>query len=311
VGPQIGLIANVGVGVANSGINAAVGNLSNSVATASQASQFGNVVPSTVNGPLTVGNQGVATNSSDGDACVCTGSATATGNVSTSTLSQDLVIGVDDGLSVVPMDGVILNAGFGLANSGVNLALGNISTNSATAGQVTTLAVGAPDSLGPQTFVNGGGAENASAGAGKVGTGNAKADGNIASSELAQGVTVDGAGAFALVNGGIGNVGAGIANAGVNAGIGNASTNTATLEQGAEGMGTVANQGLASNRSEGVGGVGDPNCDVPGETTPGTPGQATLPKTGGPLEVEAAVGLLLLLAGFSVRRFAATLAPRA
>jgi hypothetical protein len=250
-------------------------------------------------------------NVSDGDACVCTGNATATGNVSTSTLDQDLDLGVDDGLSVVPMTGVILNAGFGLANSGVNLAIGNLSNNTALHEQAASLDPAAPTVLvGPQTIANGGGAANSSAGTGKVGTGNARADGNISTSDLTQEVDVDGAGAFALVNGEIGNVGLGVANAGVNAGIGNASTNDARVRQTATGSGTVANQGVASNRSDGFGGVGDPNCDVPGET-PGAPGVPSLPKTGGPLEIEATVGLMLVLAGFATKRFGTRLARRA
>jgi hypothetical protein len=313
VGPQLGLIANVGIGVANSGINGSVGNLSNNQATTTQTSTFDPNGDLTVFGPVTVGSSGgVATNASDGDSCVCTGNAVATGNVSTSTLSQDLVIGVDDGLSVVPMTGTILNAGFGLANSGVNAAIGNVSQNRAVATQTATLdpTVASP-LFGPQTIVNGGGSENASAGTGKVGTGNAKADGNISTSDLTQAVNVDGAGAFALVNGGIGNVGLGVANAGVNLGVGNASRNDAALTQSAIGAGTVANQGKASNRSDGFGGVGDPNCDIPGEETPGTPGVPSLPKTGGPLEIEAAIGLMLLLAGFGFRRVGKAAAERA
>jgi hypothetical protein len=49
---------------------------------------------------------------------------------------------------------------------------------------------------------------------------------------------------------------------------------------------------------------------VPGETplaTPTTPGVGSLPRTGGPLEVEAALGLMLLLAGFGLRRRSAAL----
>jgi hypothetical protein len=312
VGPQFGAIVNVGVGVANSGVNLAVGNLSNSsVIVNAQGASFNPGSSTTVLGPLTVGNNGSATNTSDGDACVCTGDAVATGNVSTSTLDQDLTVGVDDGLSVVPMTGLILNAGFGLANSGVNLAIGNISQNSAQATQSAQLDDNAPTLLvGPQTFVDGGGADNASAGTGKVGTGNAKADGNISTSDLTQKVDVDGAGAFALVNGGIGNIGLGVANAGVNAGIGNASRNSARLDQDAVGSGTVTSQGRASNSSDGFGGVGDPNCDVPGET-PGAPGVPSLPKTGGPLEFEAALGLMLLLAGFAFERLSRRVEPTA
>ena len=37
----------------------------------------------------------------------------------------------------------------------------------------------------------------------------------------------------------------------------------------------------------------------------------TLPKTGGPLEIEAAIGVMLLMAGFGFRRFSKTAAKRA
>ncbi|MDQ2649035.1 MAG: hypothetical protein M3Z03_05735 [Actinomycetota bacterium] len=315
VGPQIGFVANVGVGVANSGVNASVGNLSsNSAFLGADAPQTAEAAPAgdlTVVGPLTVGNNGEASNTSDGFACTCTGNAVASGNVSTTSLNQYLDIGVDDGLSVVPTTGVILNAGFGVANSGVNLAVGNISGNVATTDQLATLDPGAPDPLvGPQTVVNSGGAKNASNGTGKVGTGNANGAGNISTSDLTQAIAVDGAGAFASVNGGITNVGAGVANSGINLGVGNASTNVADLDQTANGVGTVSNNGEASNSSDGFGGVGDPNCEdkVPTPTppaanpTPDKPGIQSLPKTGGPLEVEAALGLMLLLAGFGFRR---------
>ncbi|MDQ2649038.1 MAG: hypothetical protein M3Z03_05750 [Actinomycetota bacterium] len=314
IGPQLGVVTNVGVGVANSGVNGAFGNASNNTANSEQASTFTTPDPLSVFGPVTAGNTGATTNTSDGDACVCTGDAVATGNVSTSTLSQDLHIGVDDGLSVVPMTGIILNAGFGLANSGVNGAVGNLSQNLATSTQTATLDPTVTSPLvGPQTIVNGGGADNASNGTGKVGTGDARADGNLSTSDLVQGVSVDGAGAFAQVNGGIGNVGAAVANSGVNAGIGNASSNIADLDQTATGSGTVSNQGRASNASDGFGGVGDPDCEVPGDqvATPDEPGVPTLPKTGGPVQVEAALALMMLLAGFTFRRLSQAAAARA
>ena len=270
------------MGIANSGVNAAVGNLSsNSAFLGSDPGGQNATVTATdfnVIGPLTVGNNGEASNTSDGFACICTGNAVASGNVSTTTLNQYLDIGVDDGLSVVPTTGVILNAGFGLANSGVNLSIGNISGNLATTDQTAELTpTGGSTLIGPQTTVNGGGAKNASNGTGKVGTGNANAAGNISTSDLTQAIGVDGAGAFAVVNGGIANIGAGIANSGINAGIGNASTNVADLDQAASGTGTVANNGEASNASDGKGGVGDPNCDdVAAPTLVGPPRRAPL-----------------------------------
>ena len=316
VGPQTGAIVNTGVGVANSGVNGAIGNASTSTATAGQSAEFAPDGDLTVNGPIvSVGNSGEASNTSDGAACVCTGNATASGNTSSSSLLQDMDLSVDNGVSVITTTGLILNSGFGLANSGVNLAIGNLSTNTATATQLLGLsAAAAPGTLtGPQVFNNGGGADNTSAGTGKVGTGNAKADGNISTSELTQAVQADGAGTFAAIDGGIANNGNALANSGVNLGLGNRSTNTATLEQEAEGAGTVANNGRASNASDGFGGVGDPDCDdvtAPPPPADQPPGMPSLPKTGGFLEVEAAVGLMLLLAGFGLRRASRQLGHR-
>jgi LPXTG-motif cell wall-anchored protein len=180
-------------------------------------------------------------------------------------------------------------------------AVGNVSTNTATANQTADLAAGAPALLvGPQTIGAAGGATNSSDGLGEVGTGKATATGNLSESELDQTAAIDGGGAvIAPITSTIANAGLGLANAGVNLGVGNASTNTATLTQTASGVGTVFNDGEASNSSDGTGQVGDPDCDdekaPPTEQPPGAP---TLPRTGGAIETIAAVGLMLLLLGF-------------
>ena len=59
--------------------------------------------------------------------------------------------------------------------------------------------------------------------------------------------------------------------------------------------------GTADNSSDGTALIGNPDCDVPGESS-NPPGTTTLPKTGADLEAEAVVGMLLLLAGFGLRR---------
>ena len=316
VGTQAGGVLNAGIGVANSGVNAAAGNLSTNTATSTQDAEFvsnnGLIVPApVVVGPLVANNSGAATNASDGEACVCTGNAVASGNVSSTTLIQDLDTSVGSGAVVLTQAGGVLNAGLGLANSGVNAAVGNVSTNTATADQDSIINDALPLTglVGPQVAHNGGGANNVSDGKGLVGSGNATATGNLSTTNFVQAAAVDSDFAVATMAGGTTNTGLGLANSGLNLGVGNASTNTAVLDQNADGNGIVSNDGTADNASDGTAKIGDPNCDVPTPPVtpapkpgPKTPGVASLPKTGGPIEAEAAFALMLLLAGFGLRR---------
>jgi hypothetical protein len=329
VSTQVGGVANVGAAVANSGLNLAIGNASGQIsptfgpgtpntATATQTAAFESALPDpaepvTVVGPLTAANEGEATNSSDGTACVCTGNAVASGNISTTNLVQDLDTSVGTGAIVLTEAGGVLNAGLAIANTGLNAAFGNISQNLATASQANTVTTGIGDGdiVGPQTVHSGGGASNASNGTGKVGTGNATATGNLSTTNFVQAAAADSNLAVATLASGTSNTGLGLANSGLNLGVGNASTNTATLTQTADGAGIVSSVGTASNVSDGQGLVGNPDCLVPGAPgtpTPTTPGTSSLPKTGAPVEVEAAIGLMLLLAGFGLRRKSASLA---
>ena len=150
-----------------------------------------------------------------------------------------------------------------------------------------------------------GDAGNESDGTAEVGSGNAKAIGNDSDTVMTQGAVIDGDGSpvISSILGTTANAGLGIADTGDNHGTGNDSVNNATLTQVATGDGIVSNQGSARNASDGTARIGDPDCDDEVTTTtpekPTTPG---LPRTGGPLEVEAAIGLMLLLAGFGLRR---------
>jgi hypothetical protein len=274
----------------------------------------GSATTVTAAGPVVAANEAEVGNASDGTACVCTGDATASGNISTTTLSQDLDTSVGAGAIVLTEVGGVLNAGVGLANSGLNAAVGNLSQNSATALQTNTIDAGLPQTggiVGPQVVHTGGGATNASNGTGKVGTGKATATGNLSATNLTQAAAADSDFAVSILAGGTSNTGLGLANSGLNLGIGNASVNSATLTQTADGAGLVSSEGTASNVSDGSGLVGNPDCLVPGApgTPTPTPGGASLPKTGGPLEVEAALGLMLLLAGFGLRRKGAGAEP--
>jgi hypothetical protein len=319
LGTQVGGVANLGIGVANSGLNAAIGNVSTNFATASQdasvASRDATPPVVTVVGPLAANNSGQLANTSDGEAAVRTGNAVASGNVSSTSLVQDLDISVGSGVVVFTEAGGVLNAGLGLANSGLNLAVGNVSDNTASSLQTSIIDDGLVDPVvGPQIAHDGGGASNTSDGAAFVGSGNASATGNLSTTNLVQAATVDPDFAVATLAAGTTNTGLGLANSGTNVGIGNASTNTARLTQAADGAGIVSNDGTAENRSDGTATIGNPNAEAPGVPgVPGgpgatTPGASTLPKTGGPLEAEALFGLMLLLAGFGLRRKGTSLA---
>jgi hypothetical protein len=204
--------------------------------------------------------------------------------------------------------GGVLNAGLGLANSGLNLAVGNVSDNTASSLQISVIDDGLVDPVvGPQIAHDGGGASNTSDGAAFVGSGNASATGNLSTTNLVQAAAVDPDFAVATLATGVTNTGLGLANSGANVGVGNASTNVADLDQSADGTGVVSNDGTADNRSDGTATIGNPNAEPPvliGDVVapPTSPGTTSLPKTGGPLEAEALFGLMLLLAGFGLRR---------
>ena len=311
VAPEAALVVNVGVGLANTGVNSAVGNESTNTATLTQLSSINADNAGTIDGSSIASASGTASNESDGAACVCTGDANATGNIADTVMTQslDLSVGAGGGLIVTPTVGVVLNLGLGVANSGLNEAIGNHSNNTATTTQSSIIALAQGEEVdGTQIANNGGNASSSSAGTGKVGTGKASAIGNESTTGLVQGgaVGVDGgAPVVALLTGLTTNAGAGLANSGLSRGIGNESVNRATLLQDATGRGVVSNSGSAENRSDGTGVVGNPTCPVPGtptsmSTRPGSP--STLPRTGGPLEAEAAIAAMLLLSGFALRK---------
>src|SRR5438067_2132099 len=77
-----------------------------------------------------------ASNRSNGHASIATGNATGVGNMSRTDISQDAGGGAGAGLNVIAQGAGVANFGVGLANSGGNLALGNISNNLAGCGQL-------------------------------------------------------------------------------------------------------------------------------------------------------------------------------
>jgi hypothetical protein len=155
--------------------------------------------------------------------------------------------------------------------------------------------------VGPQTASTSLGGGNTSDGTAKIGTGRATAIGNDSTTTFVQAAALDSDFAVTALTGVTANAGLAQALTGDNAATGNDSVNDADLFQSAEGAGLAANSGEYRNASDGTAQIGDPDC-APAEEGPGQPGAPGLPKTGGPLEVEAAIGLMLLLLGFGLTR---------
>jgi hypothetical protein len=159
-------VANLGIGVANTGGNLALGNISDNLAVNLQGA-FG----------LLANNSGDASNNSDGSASIITGNATGIGNKSDTEINQGASPD-PGGLAIVGQAAPVVNAGIGLANSGLNFGLGNGSLNDAILAQV---------SFGLLSN-NVGGPSNWSNGFAMVVTGNATGTGNLSSTDVDQSV---------------------------------------------------------------------------------------------------------------------------
>jgi hypothetical protein len=118
-------VLNLGVAVANTGGNLAVGNASTNLAANLQGALG-----------LVASNDGSATNASNGSATVKTGAASATGNSSSTDVGQGIDIDPTT-LSLVFQSAPVVNAGIGIANTGLNGALANGSTNADLLAQIS------------------------------------------------------------------------------------------------------------------------------------------------------------------------------
>ena len=70
----------------------------------------------------------------------------------------------------------------------------------------------------------------------------------------------------------------------------------------------VSSSGELRNDSDGTAQIGNPECGPEAPPAPHGPSAPGLPRTGGPLEVEAAIGLMLLLVGLGLQRRSRALA---
>jgi hypothetical protein len=118
-------VLNLGLAAANTGGNVALGNASDNLAATLQGAVG-----------LIATNTGSATNASNGSASIKTGGAKASGNSSTTDVGQGIDID-PDGFGLVFQAVHPTNAGLGVANSGLNGAVGNDSFNADILAQVT------------------------------------------------------------------------------------------------------------------------------------------------------------------------------
>jgi hypothetical protein len=223
-------VVNAGVGVANSGLNAAVGNSSDNDADVDQDAD----------GALAF-NSANTSNKSDGSASIRTGAATATGNDSRTSIAQSADGGDGPGVSIVVQDSDVLNAGLGIANSGLNFARGNNSENEA---EVEQEAEGL---LAANTATT----TNSSNGSASITTGAATGTGNRSSTGITQEVASDPGGLNIVVQEVEPvNFGIGIANTGLNFNDPNNSVNVLSVNQFVAGL-LAFNQSLATNSANG------------------------------------------------------------
>jgi len=249
---QNAFVINFGLGISNTGLNAAVGNASDNDA---DADQFALALAFDEADDAVAANFGTAENLSDGSASVKTGNASSTGNESTTNVAQTIDANMDGGFVLPDQLALVINAGIGVSNTGLNLAVGNVSENEADVEQFAFTLSEAEDIVAS----NFGDASNESNGSADITTGNADSVGNssAATTNVAQVVDTNGAqnvlsDQTALVI----DFGVGISNTGLNLAIGNASDNDADLDQDAlvidaDGDAVASNFGEAGNESDG------------------------------------------------------------
>lgn len=221
VADQDATTVNVGIGVANTGGNAAVGNASTNDATATQDAD----ATAGGTGDAVAVNTANVSNNSNGTASIVTGNANATGNQATNNTQQVLNADDNGGAVIVDQTNNTTNVGIGVANTGLNLAAGNLSGNSVTVDQDAD----ASSTGGDAVAVNDANVSNFSNGNASIITGNANAVGNNAINNSIQ-VLDAGDSDLVVADQTLNNFnfGLGFANTGLNFGFGNLSTNTAT-----------------------------------------------------------------------------------
>jgi hypothetical protein len=284
VATQTSTIVDLGAATALSGDNVAVGNTSDSAATVTQgAGSVGEVLSIDLTAADNA-NPGALGTTADGADVVGANGTDATATEDGAPGLPDPTVGA---APAAPVDIVVDDLG-SVSDSEVDVA-----------------------ATSPNIVTNTGGGGNTSGGTAGIRAGRATATGNRSHNGVGQGADISAGGdPVTTQSADTSNAGVAAARSGANRATGNDSFNRATLTQGASGRGIVANAGEARNASDGSALIGNPSW--PGDTAEqsapvsGVPGQEQgqghLPVTGGELEVQAAVALMLLLAGFALQR---------
>ncbi|MGI9120745.1 MAG: beta strand repeat-containing protein, partial [Acidimicrobiales bacterium] len=263
---QSATVDNFGEATADTGDNAAFGNLSANAAVSLQLAAAGSRRGDVTADDIVASNVGAATNTSDGSATISTGDAFAAGNASVTNVGQLADADIDgSGFVIVDQEADVTNAGFADADTGDNLAIGNLSGNFAVNLQLAAAGSRRGD-VETDILVasNIGTADNTSDGTATINTGDADAIGNTSITNVGQlaDVGIDGSG-FVIVDQSttVDNFGEATADTGDNAAFGNLSANAAVNLQlavagsrrGDVDADTVvaSNVGAATNTSDG------------------------------------------------------------
>jgi LPXTG-motif cell wall-anchored protein len=279
-------VVNSGTARAQTGRNDATGNESDNFVLNGQLAA---VTGSGATGSVVASNIGSADNTSHGSASILTGGATASGNVSDTTIDQvDPTIG-GAGFVFVTQDATVTNTGTARANSGRNDAVGNDSGNVALNLQAA-LALGGGGTATNVVASNTSDPSNTSDGSATIVTGCACAVGNTSTTDLGQtaDVNIGGAGfAFVDQSAVVTNTGTATANTGRNDAVGNESDNFVlnlqiAVAPGAPGPGAVvaSNIGDPSNTSDGSASITTGNAFALGNLS-GTGGDQEVAVDGG------------------------------
>jgi hypothetical protein len=213
-------VVNYGEAYANSGFNYAFGNTSDGYAETLQSADAQGFTDVGV-----VGQFGLAANDSDGTGTINSGVANAAGNQTTTNVGQTADI-QGGALQLQFQDNDVFNVGFGTANTGQNVGVGNASHGEAFVDQDAvldpTLPVPPADGIDVAVVGQFGKAANASDGTATINTGAATAVGNQSSTDITQWADPT-ASTIQIQNAEVVNYGEAFANSGGNLAIGNAS----------------------------------------------------------------------------------------
>jgi len=231
-------VENDGDAEAETGDNDATGNNSDNDADVDQDIEVSEENGGDLEADETViSNIGSAVNESDGTAEISTGSAEATGNHSTDSITQSANVAIeDDGFAFVDQVADVDNDGDAEAETGENDATGNNSDNDADVDQDIEVSEedGGDLELGDAVLSNIGEAANTSDGSASITTGEACANGNWSATDIAQEADVAiGADGFTFIDqvAEVENDGDADADSGDNDATGNNSDNDSDLEQ--------------------------------------------------------------------------------